>query len=147
MTERTEREVLHHLIETCKDGERGFRLAATYVNNPDLKTLFRELAAQRARFSEELVPHLQRLGGAPDTEGTSAGALHRGWMSLKGHLPGHHDHAIYMEAERGEHLALEAYDEALGGMLPPTVSDLIEAQRDAIHRGMFRIHSLELVSQ
>jgi len=28
MTDRTERAVLNHLIETCKDAERGFRHVA-----------------------------------------------------------------------------------------------------------------------
>ena len=34
MAERTEREVLHHLIEICRDGERGFHAAADHVAAP-----------------------------------------------------------------------------------------------------------------
>ena len=120
MAERTEPEVLHHLIEICRDGERGFRAAAEYVREPLLKSLFGTLATQREQFAGDLVPHLRRLGGWTDLNGTSAGALHRGWMSLKAHVPGHVDHAIVAEAERGEQAALFAYDEALSGMLPPT---------------------------
>ena len=138
MAERTEREVLHHLIEICKDGERGFRAAAEQVNAPALKTLFADLSAQRKQFAEELEPHLHRLGGQPDG-GTNAGTLHRGWMVLRGLAPGRHDHAIVIEAERGEHAALNAYQEALSGMLPPTVTDLVETQRDAIQDANERI--------
>ena len=36
MAERTEREVLHHLIEICKDGERGFRTAAAAERPQDV---------------------------------------------------------------------------------------------------------------
>ena len=61
MAERTEREALHHLIDICRDGERGFRAAAEAVSDPRLKTLFKELAAERAKFAADLVPHLQRL--------------------------------------------------------------------------------------
>lgn len=143
MAERTEREVLHHLIETCKDGERGFRAAADYVRDPSLKSLFGELAEQREQFARELVPHLHRLGGWTDWTGTSAGALHRGWMNVKAHVPGHPDHAIVAEAERGEHAALGVYDEALNGMLPPTVSGLIEAQREELEKAHARIRALD----
>jgi uncharacterized protein (TIGR02284 family) len=143
MAERTEREVLHHLIEICKDGERGFRTAADHVTAPILKTLFADLAAQRKQFAEELEPHLHRLGGLPDG-GSSAGTFHRGWMFLRGMVPGSHDHAIVTEAERGEHAALDAYQEALNGMLPPTVTDLVEAQRDAISDANERIRTIDM---
>ena len=143
MAERTEREVLHHLIEICKDGERGFRTAAEHVNAPVLKTLFADLSAQRRQFAEELEPHLHRLGGSPDG-GTGAGTFHRGWMLLRGIVPGRHDHTIVTEAERGEHAALNAYEEALNGMLPPTVTDLVEAQRSAIEVANERIRTVDM---
>jgi hypothetical protein len=47
------------------------------------------------------------------------------------------------EAERGEHAALNAYEEALNGMLPPTVTDLVEAQRDAIQDANERIRTVD----
>lgn len=143
MAERTEREVLHHLIEICKDGERGFRAAAEYVHNPLLKSLFGSLAEERKQFAGDLTPHLQRLGGWTDLSGTTAGALHRGWMSLKAHVPGYPDRAIVAEAERGEHAALAAYDEALNGMLPPTVTGLVEAQREEIEVALAHIRELD----
>ena len=142
MAERTEREVLHRLVEICKDGERGFRAAAEHVNAPALKTLFADLSAQRKQFAEELEPHLHRLGALADG-GTNTGALHRGWMVLRGLVPGRHDHAIVIEAERGEHVALNAYQEALNGMLPPTVTDLVEAQLDAIQNANERIRAVD----
>ena len=143
MAERTERDVLHHLIEICQDGERGFRTAAEHVGAPALKTLFADLSAQRRQFATALTPHLQRLGGLVD-HGTNAGTLHRGWMVLRGFVPGDHDHAIVTEAERGENAALSAYDDALHGMLPPTVTDLVEEQRDAIRTANERIRTVDM---
>ncbi|MBI2829027.1 MAG: PA2169 family four-helix-bundle protein, partial [Acidobacteria bacterium] len=139
-----EQEVLFHLVEVCKNGERGFLAAADRVNDPGLKSLFTELAAERARFAADLVPHLQRLGGRTDQEGTSAGTLHRGWIGLKSLVPGHHDHAIVIEAERGERVALNAYQDALNGMLPPTVIGLIEQQRDALQKANDRIRAIDM---
>jgi uncharacterized protein (TIGR02284 family) len=144
MAERTEREALHHLIDICRDGERGFLAAAQAVSDPRLKALFNELAAERSRFATDLVPHLQRLGGTMEDGGTNAGALHRGWINIKAHVPGHHDHAIVTEAERGEHAALNAYEDALSGMLPPTVTSLIEAQQVAMQKAVDRIRSIDM---
>jgi uncharacterized protein (TIGR02284 family) len=144
MAERTERDVLHHLINLCKDGERGFHAAADHVSDPTLKSLFTDLATQRKRFAEELLPHLQRLGGPPDAEGTSAGAFHRRWMVFKGLVPGRHDHHIVAEAERGEQVALDAYEDALKGPVPPTVTELIESQRETILKAHDRIRSVDM---
>ena len=143
MAERTEREVLHHLIEVCKDGELGYRTAAEHVAAPALKALFADLASQRRQFAEELTPHLRRLGGSPD-EGSSAAALHRGWMLMKEWLPGAHDHKFIAETERGEHFALDVYEEALNGMLPPTVTPVVEAQRDAIGQATERVRTYDM---
>jgi len=142
--ERTERDVLYHLVDLCRDGERGFRAAADHVRDPTLKALFTELATQRKQFAEELLPHLQRLGSPPLAEGTSAGRLHRQWMTLKGLVPGRHDHHIVTEAERGEQVALDAYEDALNGMLPPTVSGLVESQREAILKATDRIRTVAM---
>lgn len=143
--ERTEQDKLHHLIDVCENGERGFLTAANHVSNPKLKTLFTTLSAERAQFAEELLPHLQRLSGRNDPGGTSAGALHRGWIGLKSLVSGpHHDHAVVTEAERGDQHAIDAYQEALSGMLPPTVIDLIEEQRDAMKKDNDRIRSIDM---
>jgi uncharacterized protein (TIGR02284 family) len=144
MAERTERDALHHLIAICMDGERGFRAAAEAVSEPKLKVLFDDLAEERGRFAAALLPHLRRLGGTTDWDGTNAGALHRSWINLKAHVPGHHDHSIVSEAERGEHAALNAYDDALHGMLPPTVTELIEAQQEAMHAAVDRIRAFDM---
>jgi uncharacterized protein (TIGR02284 family) len=142
MANRTEREVLNHLIQTCRDGERGFRYAANHVRDARVKALFVEIAAQREQFADELLPHAQRLGGASEADGSMAGALHRGWMTIKDTLGGHEDPAIIHEAERGERAALGAYEEALDGMLPPTTRDMIERQCADVRHSHRRVHAL-----
>ena len=57
MTDRSERAVLNHLIETCKDAERGFRHVAEHATDPAVKSLFLDIASQRARFAADLLPH------------------------------------------------------------------------------------------
>lgn len=143
MAERTELNVLHHLLETCRDGERGFRFAAQHATDAEIKELFTTLADERGRFAGELAPHVHRLGGQANTDGTTAGAIHRGWMSLMGAVSSHGDEVLLAEAERGERVAIHAYQEALQGMLPPTVSDIVERQLAAIREAHARIAAFD----
>ncbi|MDA1185328.1 MAG: PA2169 family four-helix-bundle protein [Acidobacteria bacterium] len=142
--QRTERDVLHHLVNVCENGALGFTTAAKHVKGPRLKALFEELSAERTRFVEALTPHLLRLGGRNDPGGTSAGSLHRGLMELGSLVPGNHDHHLVIEAKRGEQLAIDAYNEALSGMLPPTVIELVEQQRDAMISDSDRIRTVDM---
>jgi hypothetical protein len=65
-------------------------------------------------------------------------------MELKSLVPGNHDHAVVTEAKRGEQLAIDAYNEALGGMLPPTVIDLVEQQRDTMISDDERFRTIDM---
>lgn len=145
MAERTEREVLEHLVEICRDGERGFQMAAQYVKTTGLKALFIQLAEQRHTFVCNLAPHVNRLGGSVLANGSGAGAVHRGWMNVKAHVSRHHDQAIVTETERGEHAAIKAYDDALNGVLPPTVIGMVEAQREQMRATQQRIREFNQV--
>lgn len=143
MAERTELGVLNHLLETCRDGERGFNYAAQHATDPEVRELFTSLAEQRSRFAGELAPHVHRLGGQANSVGSTAGALHRGLMNLKDALSSRPDDMLLGEAERGERAAIAAYAEALRGMLPPTVSDIIERQHAAVRAAYDRLHEVD----
>lgn len=143
MAERFELGVLNHLLETCRDGERGFRFASDHATGRDIKALFAALSEERRRFAEELAPHAYRLGGQAITGGSAAGAIHRGWMNLKDAVSSHHDEVLLAEAERGERAAIHAYEEALQDMLPPTVSDIVERQYATICGVHARIAALD----
>jgi hypothetical protein len=43
-------DLLHELIQTCKDGETGYTHAAGTANDPKLKAYFSEESLERARF-------------------------------------------------------------------------------------------------
>jgi uncharacterized protein (TIGR02284 family) len=127
MAERNERAVINHLIETCRDGERGFVMAADYVKNAEMRRLFYRLAEQRHEFAEELLPHAYRLGCTAEADGTRIAMAHRAWMQLRAHLASNPDRAILAEATRGEQHAQAAYDEAVQD-LPPDARELVQAQ-------------------
>ena len=63
-------------------------------------------------------------------------------MTIKDAVGGHEDAAIIREAERGERIALGAYEDALDGMLPQNARDLIEQQCAEVRESHNRVHAL-----
>ena len=133
---------LNGLIETCKDGEEGFRSAAGRVQRSDLKSLFNEYSRQRAEFASELQVEVARIGGAPEKSGSVAGALHRGWIDVKSAVTGKDDHAILEEAERGEDSAVKNYREALATDLPADFHGIVQKQAEQIQKTHDRVRGL-----
>ena len=134
---------LNGLIQTCRDGEEGFRTAAEGVKSPELKELFHGYARQRAGFASELHDEVRRLGGEPAEGGSVTGSVHRGWMGLKAALTGEDEHAILGECERGEDSALAAYRAALGVDLPASVRSMVERQFAEVKEAHQRIRNLD----
>jgi uncharacterized protein (TIGR02284 family) len=139
MAERTARAIVNDLIETCHDGARGFQTAASLVKDPSLEALLRDLADQRYAFATELEPHAQRLGGEAAAQGTAKAALHRGWMDLKSVLTSGDDQAVMTEVRRGDAVTLRLFEEAVAGLLSPSIRDLIEEQERRIRADHARI--------
>lgn len=125
---------LNSLIETCKDGEKGFKEAAEGLKSPDIKARFLEYSRERAQMAAELQAEVRRLGGDPDTGGSMSGSVHRGWIDLKAAITGRDDHAIVSEAERGEDVAKAAYESALIGALPASAQTLVQQQAAKVRR-------------
>ena len=139
--------VLNNLIETCKDGQDGFKTAAEGVERSELKTLFYEYSQQRARFAGELQNEVRRLGGDPEKTGSVAASLHRGWIDLKSAVTGKDDNAILAECERGEDSAVRNYKDALADAgLTADVRTVVERQYAAVQEAHDRIRSLERVT-
>jgi uncharacterized protein (TIGR02284 family) len=136
--------VLNDLIETLKDGQEGFRAAAEETKAANLKSLFSEYSLQRSQFAGELQSLERSLGERnPETSGSVAGAVHRGWINLKSALSSHDEHAILAEAERGEDFAVAAYRDALSHEdLPAHVLDTLTRQLTAVQAAHFRIRDL-----
>lgn len=145
MAERTERGVLNTLIVACRDAERGFAFAAEHVQDPSVRALFTEFAAEHRRHADAMVPHARRLGGEGEAEGSRLASLHRTWMAIRDRVS-HDDHAVVLEADRGEKTALAVYNAALHGPLPPDTRDLVEAQAAAIRGTLERLHAVHVVA-
>lgn len=134
---------LNNLVETCKDGQNGFRTAAEGVKNSELTALFNTYSQQRGQFASELQNEVRSLGGDPEKTGSTAAALHRGWINIKSTVTGEDEGAVISECERGEDSAVKAYEEALQEDLPVNVRAIVETQFAKVKEAHDRIRSLE----
>lgn len=133
---------LNGLIETCKDGQDGFKEAAEGVDRSDLKSLFYEFSQQRSQFVGELQELVRTLGGDPEKSGSVAGAIHRGWMNIKTAVTGNDDAAILNECERGEDSAKKAYKDAIETALPANIASTVQTQFAAVQAAHDRVKAL-----
>ena len=134
---------LNNLVETCKDGQNGFRTAAEGVKDTKLTTLFNTYSQQRGQFAAELQNEVRRLGGEPGETGSTAAVLHRGWINIKSAVTGEDEGAIISECERGEDSAVKAYEEALKNNLQGDVKMLLERQFSQVKEAHDLVRSLE----
>jgi uncharacterized protein (TIGR02284 family) len=134
--------VLNNLIETCKDGEQGFRVAADGLSSASIKTRFLEYARQRAQMARELQDEVRRLGGDPEKKGSVAGTMHRGWLNIRSIVSGKDDHAIVAEAERGEDVAKGVFEDALNEMLPASAQTIVQQQAVKIRQAHDEVRNI-----
>lgn len=131
--ERKIMSLVNELIETSRDGEKGFSKSAEEVKEPQIKSLFLKRAQNCATAARELEVKLMALGGKIEDGGSVSGALHRGWVNVKASVTGHDTAAILAETERGEDYAKKVYAEALQEReLPSDLRHLIERQYEGV---------------
>jgi uncharacterized protein (TIGR02284 family) len=123
---------LNNLIETCEDAHEGFKQAAEAVSSDQLKNVFMKYSQERADYVADLQNLVRTLGGDPEDAGSTAGALHRGWINIKSVLTGSDDGAILNECERGEDAAKNAYKEAQKEDLPEYIRDVVQTQFNGV---------------
>ena len=135
---------LNDLIETLKDGQDGFRTASEAVRASNLKTVFNEYSLQRSKFAGELQALAHSVGEKdPESTGSVAAAMHRGWINLKSAVTSQDDHAILAECERGEDSAVAEYRKALESEgLPGNVVQTIQTQFTAVQAAHDRVRDL-----
>ena len=142
MDENNAISVVENLIETCKDGQKGYQDAATHVKRSDLKTFFNEQSLERARFAGELEAELIRLG-KPDKKvsGSVSGTLRRAWIDTKVSLGGG-DKTILESVEAGEDNAKESYQKALRSSLPGYVAQIVRRQAASVQTAHDKVKRL-----
>nr|WP_314574633.1 PA2169 family four-helix-bundle protein [uncultured Pseudomonas sp.] len=138
--------VLNDLIETSKDGEKGFHTAAEDIKNPEIKAYFLSRSSECKTAVAELQTEVRKLGGDPEDSSSASGAVHRLWVELKAAVTGKSDEAVLNEVERGEDHALKAYKDAhqkaVEKGLPANVVTLIQSQLTGVQANHDKVKAL-----
>ena len=125
-------DVVHELIETCRDGQTGYAHAAAIVSDPELKSYFTRQTEERTRLLHELEVEAKRIGESqPNTSGSFAGVLHRAWFEAKADV-GLGDQAVVNSVESGEDAAKNAYEKALAEELPEQLRTIVQRQAESV---------------
>lgn len=111
--------ILNDLIEVSIDGEKGFLKSAEAVDDPMLKTFFSHRAQHVKESVAELQAIVRELGGNPAESSSVGGYLHRRWIDLMSAITSSDTVAVLNEVERGEEVALAAYQDAATKELAP----------------------------
>lgn len=123
------------LVETLRDGERGFAESAEKLHDgdhPEWATTLQRLSEQRAGFRREIVEMGHDYGDDVDESGTVAAALHRGWISLKDALTGDDPGAVLKAAATGEDHAVSEYEDAVEMDLSAGFREVVVRQQAAV---------------
>ena len=136
-------DTLNDLLETCRDGEYGFRECAEHTTSENIRVVMDRRAEDCHAAAMELEALIKQMGGTADEGGSVSGAMHRGWVSVKGTLSGYNDKAMLDECERGEDVALARYRKALKqNDLPAMAQTLVERQAQGVQRNHDQIKAL-----
>lgn len=139
MTEK--KEIIAKLIETCKDGQEGYRQAAENIKNHETKNFFQQQSSERGRFAQELQQMEVGQTEGKKESGSVSGAMHRAWIDLKSKL-GAGDEAILSSVEQGEDNAKQTYQEAIEAGLPAELSTIVQRQYTSVKAAHDKVKSL-----
>lgn len=138
--------VAKELVETLKDGEKGFASAAEKLrdgDHPEWATTLQRLSKQRAGFHREIVELGHEYGDDVDENGTLSAALHRGWLSLKDALTGDDASQVLAAAVTGEDHAVSEYETALEQDLSAGFREVVRRQHAAVVAARDEIKALQ----
>jgi len=142
-------QVAKELVETLKDGERGFAEAAEKLrdgDHPEWATTLQRLSEQRAGFHREIVALGHDYGEDVDESGTLAAKVHRGWISLKDALTGDEPDGVLKAALTGEDHAVSEYEKALQQDISPGFRQVVSRQLAAVRVARDEVKALQIAS-
>lgn len=135
--------LLQELVDSCRDGQNGYRDAADHVTDSHLREFFNQQSLVRAGFAGELEQEIIRLGNVdPSTSGSAAAGIRRAWIDFKSELGGG-DVTILASVESAEGRAKAVFKRGLEeSSLPQDLATVIRRQLTSIAAAHDHIRSL-----
>jgi uncharacterized protein (TIGR02284 family) len=135
---------LNTLIGTLIDSIQGYQKAAADTSNARFAEMFNARAQERQQALTQLQAAVARMGGNPEDDGTTAGAMHRGWMNLKEAVLGQDDETIVKTVEEGEDYLKAKFETALDNVdLPAEARMAVEEAWTSVRAGHDEMSALK----
>ena len=128
MTHEVTLATLKDLLETSREGERGFALATKDNREPGVIDLLKDGEDSCRAAAVELQEQVRLLGGASEDGGAMKVPVYRGWISFKAVAISRDTKLILEECERGEDYAKARYEDAMKIELPESLRAIVERQ-------------------
>jgi uncharacterized protein (TIGR02284 family) len=144
-----DKDAAKELVETLRDGERGYASAAEKVRDGEhaqWATRLQRFSEQRADFRREIVEMGHDYGDDVDESGTMTAALHRGWIALKDALTGDDPGSVLSACVTGEDHAVSEYEKALQQDLSAGFREVVIRQHAAVVAARDEIKALQSAS-
>ena len=120
--------MLKDLIETFRDGERGFALATRDNREPGIDELLRDGEEWCRSAAIELQEQVRRLDASTEESRPAKAPTFRGWVSFKAVPISRDTKLILEECERGVDYARGRYEAAMVFELPVSARQIVERQ-------------------
>ena len=133
---------VNDVIETLIDGVRGFSTAAARADSP-MQQQFMAMGARRRKTAGDIIRIAADEQMSPltlDDNGTTAGALHRSWLSVREAMQG--DAGLAAAALTGEQHARKKLLERLDAGLPPSVAKATRRALKELDANIARLQSV-----
>ena len=134
-----------YLYRIVEAGERGYAVAAANVSNRALKILFRSFAGQRAKFKDEIIAEIQRLGGRVPVGSSFLGIVHRGRIDIFAALTigaENVEKVVLKEVMTGERVAIRAYEKTLKLDLSLETQEIVARQFEEVRKVVEQVRLL-----
>lgn len=118
---------LNDLIEIARDGGEFYREAADKVKNPQLSSLFDQMAVHKNDIVAGLSAEVINTGGKPAEHGTMVGSMHQLYGKARAAL-GDTDYAYVSELEESEDRLLGAFKDTIADRDTPAAARMAAEQ-------------------
>ncbi len=112
---------LNDLIEIARDGSEFYTEAAGKVQNPELATLFQQMAGHKREIVTGLTADVTALGGNPADHGTMVGSMRQVYAKARAAM-GDTQYAYVAELEELEDRLLHAFRDTIDDSDTPAVA-------------------------
>lgn len=119
---------LRQLRRLNVDSAKGYEECCKLIDDERYQSAFRHIAHSRRDQAQALATQIEWNEGAEKEEGSYVAALHRTWLRVRETLTSDSVQAVLEEAERGEDVIKEAYEDALDACTGSPIHDLLAEQ-------------------